>query len=393
MTEWQRCDFEPLDVIINADSRPLATAYGFEGPLTPVPFSGALRTSILHSRNLVSPTVPDPDGVRNRLGVPTKGHSIQRGGESAYGFAGVWPRSTDGEAMLPSPAFVLRDPTGILRPQLRSDRAPAIWSGSDELDCLISTGESTHGRTETRLLSLSDLCNVLFDAEEATRNRVLLRLSQPPFRSERRFGHRRAAGGAPADGALFSRGSLRLVEKVEYGHAPLPAWVGYTRGIAELLPAEGALMRIAGDGHRAAIRYPQTDLEPVARLGRRVADAIRDDPKRGIMLYLATPAVFTDGWRPPELPGLKLVSAAVPAPFTVSGWDYHRNRPKPQRLAVHAGSVYFYDVEGQDNALATVDRLHFNESICDDAADAFSGFGVCLAGLWRPSGTVTGDNE
>ncbi len=96
---------------------------------------------------------------------------------------------------------------------------------------------------------------------------------------------------------------------------------------------------------------------------------VREHIVRGIkaenrcILVLTTPAVFKHGWRPDfirpdgtgELGGctLTLVGAALGRPLTIGGWDIVRNRPRPARKAVPAGSVYFFEVaEGEIGQLS-----------------------------------------
>lgn len=114
-----------------------------------------------------------------------------------------------------------------------------------------------------------------------------------------------------------------------------------------------------------------------------------------VRMFLATPAVLRDGWKPgwlgadyvgspPCAPSLKLrlIAAAVPRREAVSGWDYregHRG-PKPVRWLAPAGSVYFFEVlDGDPAALATEAWL---QSVCDKEQDQRDGFGLALWGIW-----------
>lgn len=105
-----------------------------------------------------------------------------------------------------------------------------------------------------------------------------------------------------------------------------------------------------------------------------------------VRLILVTPGHFRDGWRPswltpdggspPGQPGirLRLVSAAVPRPIPISGWDLAARRPKPSRLLAPAGSTYFCEATGDASAL-------WLKSICEDQA-ALDGFGIVTLGVW-----------
>jgi CRISPR-associated protein Cmr3 len=105
-----------------------------------------------------------------------------------------------------------------------------------------------------------------------------------------------------------------------------------------------------------------------------------------VRLVLATPGLFDQGWRPgwlteeggshPDHPEirLRLVSAAVPRPLPVSGWDLVAGKPKPSRLLAPAGSTFFCEVQGDASAL-------WLKSLCHDQA-ARDGFGIVTLGVW-----------
>ena len=72
-------------------------------------------------------------------------------------------------------------------------------------------------------------------------------------------------------------------------------------------------------------------------------------------LYLATPAVFRQGWLPDfldpnSLTGsfggatVRLLAAGIGRYVPLGGWDIQRRRPKPMRRAVPAGSVYHFEL-------------------------------------------------
>jgi CRISPR-associated protein Cmr3 len=121
---------------------------------------------------------------------------------------------------------------------------------------------------------------------------------------------------------------------------------------------------------------------------------------RLIRMVLATPAVFSNGWKPgwlseseiigtpPRAKNLKLqlISACVPRWQPISGWEYRRADgsppgPKKARRMAPAGSVYFFRVADGDPFELTSLWL---ESICDDEQDRLDGFGLALWGVWAP---------
>ena len=135
----------------------------------------------------------------------------------------------------------------------------------------------------------------------------------------------------------------------------------YTMAMQRLRPGVELAVRTQGFG----------ELTPVLRLGAEARAATATDlpdltwpavsPQTGrrITLYLATPAVFKQGWLPDFLNAetmqgeaagakLRLLAASVGRYQTLGGWDIVARRPKPMRKAVPAGSVYHFAVEEGD---------------------------------------------
>jgi CRISPR-associated protein Cmr3 len=113
-----------------------------------------------------------------------------------------------------------------------------------------------------------------------------------------------------------------------------------------------------------------------------------------VRMVLATPALFKQGWKPGwigddgkgEFAGIKLqlMGACVERWKPVSGWSYETPRgPKPALRLVPAGSVYFFQTEGNAPSLAD----HWLEPVGDFSEDGQSGrdgFGLALWGPWAP---------
>jgi CRISPR-associated protein Cmr3 len=115
-----------------------------------------------------------------------------------------------------------------------------------------------------------------------------------------------------------------------------------------------------------------------------------------IRMVLATPAVFSDGWKPAWLdeslvgtpPGangaLKLVGMSIERWRAVSGWSLANlpnqpRGPKPVKRVVPTGGVYFFEViDGSASELA--DR--WLEPVSDDEQDRRDGFGLAVWGTW-----------
>lgn len=136
-----------------------------------------------------------------------------------------------------------------------------------------------------------------------------------------------------------------------------------------------------------------------------------DTETKKIRLILATPSIFDNGWlpgwlkpchgslkgRPPGVPNkldlnLRLVSACIDRWKPISGWSLvnwedksgkngPKPGPKPIRRLVPAGSVYFFEIEGDGDAAALANSLWL-KSVCDNDQDRRDGFGLALWGVW-----------
>ena len=155
----------------------------------------------------------------------------------------------------------------------------------------------------------------------------------------------------------------------------------------------------------------QTDLRGLATFGgeRRLAaiesgeawascpDCLKAQmqDRNHVRLLLATPAIFTDGWKPGWLQGglegvvpgtsvkVRLKAAAVKRREAVSGWDYrvgNQRGPKPVRWLTPAGSVYFFEVV--DGNKAELAEAAWMRPVSDAAQDCRDGFGLALWGIW-----------
>jgi len=156
-------------------------------------------------------------------------------------------------------------------------------------------------------------------------------------------------------------------------------------------------------------------------------NGIRDDAKlptfdkpsgTQIKWVLLTPAIFTGGWLPswidqkngeilgvkatkPErhpretradwrarfikekIPG-KLVAACIPKPVPISGWKAQcgNEGPRPTRLCVPAGAVYYFETDNEEQTEKLLNFLNGKRK-SDIAAEKGFGFGIC--GIWKKS--------
>ena len=102
-------------------------------------------------------------------------------------------------------------------------------------------------------------------------------------------------------------------------------------------------------------------------------------------IYLATPAVFKEGWKPDSFlkkHGLTLLLAAVDRAKAIGGWDLESQRPKPMLQGVEAGSIYYVQAESVEKAEAFAELIHGSaiSDIINGVDYAQQGFGIAYIG-------------
>jgi len=116
--------------------------------------------------------------------------------------------------------------------------------------------------------------------------------------------------------------------------------------------------------------------------------------QKKFFLYFITPSIFTNGWNREwdsidEFKGSVLVGAAINKPETISGWKREGKKlgsakgyPRPIRLVVPAGSVYFFDTQNwnDDKFKNLYKKFNLGESVSEEYPAA--GFGTALIGSW-----------
>jgi CRISPR-associated protein Cmr3 len=205
--------------------------------------------------------------------------------------------------------------------------------------------------------------------------------------------------GAAEKSRLFTTSALPLSHLPRYGvsersglserlapiklstRATARGWAGEALGKLDSLHTLGGERRLAHWAARAGESWdcPSAIKSAIAGQGR-------------IRMILASPAIFTHGWRPGWLdsglsgspPGcatvLKLVGACIPRWRAVSGWSLAEPRgPKASRRMVPAGGVYYFTVP--DRSSDHLESLWLR-SVSDLEQDRLDGFGLSVWGIW-----------
>lgn len=191
--------------------------------------------------------------------------------------------------------------------------------------------------------------------------------------------------GTVFEGQLFTR-PYRRFRPSQYEKAAHGTPAGFTAWLSTLAPLDidlhDAIGFLGGDRRRARFDFRPAGEVALSDLRDQVADAAEQTDSRGFLLVLLTSALQTD--KRIEVGKASPVTAALGKPVFASGWDEARNRPRPIRMLIPAGSVFFFDWP-QDAPPGTpradlVRRLWLRPLHEQGSA---AGFGRCLAGIWK----------
>jgi CRISPR type III-B/RAMP module-associated protein Cmr3 len=387
---WALVTFEPLDVLAAADSRPLELGgFGHDGALAPAAFAGALRTAILRTVRF-DPRQPSARATDAARFVGHPDH-IEEGQRPGFCLAGPLLRDETGSLLLPAPRSTLTDGSGLIVEHTGPQAAECVADQAlDGCKVLSSQGSRNLRPAEGWVLApnlgqallqvhspsvMQWQDNHLPDGRPVRQDELLL--------GERRYGHTRSDRLTAQDGMLFSRAVVRPRHSVQGGRLAGAAYAGLVDPeTASRLPSSPFVVRLGGDGHLARVTVDQDSgdyLQPLSDLAGMLPELLKEHG--GLVVYLATPALFDAGWRPKVRASLSLVAAAVGRPLTIAGWDQARRRPKPVLRAVPAGSVYFFRLVSAGDAATIVAELFMNESISDRQPE--TGLGLAVLGVWN----------
>lgn len=178
---------------------------------------------------------------------------------------------------------------------------------------------------------------------------------------------------AAESGKLFQTAGLDFSGHAEHGHGFPEQRLGIVGRIQGEISA--GLVTLGGERRLSAIEPAPTGLWP--ELPCDLVDNI--NKAGGLTLTLLTSALFSQGWRPREIPGLKLRAAALDRWQPHSGWDLVQRKPRAGRKLVPPGAVYWFEITGEVDLAS----LWF-ASMSDEQQDKLDGFGLALPQPWQP---------
>jgi len=202
------------------------------------------------------------------------------------------------------------------------------------------------------------------------------------FAKENRYGHALSRESRTVEeGFFYTATHLRFKDKLEGKTYIATGFILIAEGIEKTdLPDE--VISLGGERRRAKISV-QNSVKFIPEQPE-VLKTIKE--KHKFFIYLATPAIFNNGWYgdfAQKFDGAVMVGAAVNKPMYISGWKVSEGKPRPIEKAVPAGSVYFFEAESwkDDQFKNLYEKYHFRESISDKYPSA--GFGIALIGSWK----------
>ncbi|MEN0067991.1 MAG: type III-B CRISPR module-associated Cmr3 family protein [Myxococcota bacterium] len=379
-------------------------------PLDPLVFgSGRPFTSVPGSR-VTSRSLPPPStlagAVRTEAGRDANGRFDISQIETLLAEAVYGPLlavdADSPELALPSPADAIRLRGDVSEEHLLRRRVPLELSDGDYVSThhlapvgSVITDDRKEVKSPPAFWTQRDLLSWLVDPPPPVETRPLSEhwgISGPD--AEVRIHVRVDRRSNLADeGGLFSTEGRRFVGR---RHGELVALAMYGETTADLpLPSHAV---IGGEGRLS--RLASCD-----RLVPEIPKVIVDSARNGfVRAYLATPLPLEDGtWQPTGV--ARIVGQAHGPPVVISGWsmapltrtfgyeaarnstarsespDRPQGGPKPVRRLFPAGSVFFLELSGSEDARESFVRDRWGASLLE-GQDARDGFGLTLFGTW-----------
>lgn len=387
----------PLDVSLFREAKPFTAGDNFRAaslfPPTPLPLVGALRSRIFTSQGVNF--YEYKDACRNLAGGKREKPSSematileQFGSHQDLGklsFQGPFLVNEEGNLLLPAPRDLAMDAAKkcILSKPVEPVngvccKPPELWPVTlvNKTNRIESTADC--------FISLPGFSDYLKDSP----NDINLFTKEELVLTETRTGltlnNRRTA----------ETGRLYFIEfnRLQEGCAYAMRVTGLEDGEKAPLPPSG-FFSLGGESRPAAYETEQTYSLP---------GAPQLVGKNRFKLTLLAPAIFAQGWQPDFLQKdtsgyyfmrddirCSMISAMADKPVPIGGWDLVNNRPRTMRLAVAAGSVYFFETDKPLTTEAT-DRLtetrHLQSWMAakNEKLTLYrqAGFGLGVVGLW-----------
>jgi CRISPR-associated protein Cmr3 len=361
----KRIFVKPADVLMFRSSRAFnreGSRIAEKGPITPVTFAGAVKSSILLAAD---PSLPDNwfeldkyKELKELVGV-----FGEKGKLKIYG---AFFANNDYTELLPMPDDIIidehNDPKKINSPIQITIDTQSYW---------VIPKPSKKGSGKL-FLSFNALHNYLIG--NTPKKDDLVKFSEVAAYERRTGIQLKTNTKTTEEGMLYITDFLRLADS-DNGHGFL-VWLNDTSNFVD------GYLKVGGEGKVGyANKIEDKDIE--------TTDIIKKiNENHRMKIYLASPAVFKNAdnknsWCPDmkkidAFQNIKteLVSASLGKGIYLGGWDYALRRQKPLSKAVDAGSVYYFKIK--DGNLSDDIQLPLNISDIEPN----SGLGCAFVGVW-----------
>lgn len=372
MTARTTVFIEPSDVWLFRNARPFTAAEQARAtslfPPSPRTIQGALRSARLAASGESWDYRRWSTALRAEIGQPDDFGALRCRGP-------LLARRRDGmaEPLFPMPFDILklRHRGWLVLSPRAGERIVANWP--EQLVPLLPPDDDEPEKFEPQWLPRNVLLSYL-SQPAAPLPAIDFASSETLFRFEPRFGVEVDSHvKRPREGMLFQIEFIRMGPDtgllIEFSGVTLP---------------ESGLLQLGGEA-RAAQYVTVHPVVDVPRTGRLRPTTGRLQFK----LYIATPAIFSGGWRPGALDAatlqgkwngvdVQLIAAAIGKPVPVGGRDIARgDSQRAIRRAVPAGSVYFFEADRSPQ-----DVFDAFDGQCLSDVDAQIGFGLSYVGGW-----------
>jgi len=380
---------KPFDTLFFRGGRPYSAGVDTwtEGyfPAPPSTFYGAIRSFLLFSGGTLEEFRTGRHRLKDLIG------SIENG-KAEYGYLrlkGVYLyMSGNNLVYFPSPKDLLKEKgknkknekNNILYPLILK-RIPELFFSDYNLQNILLWQEKSQVNDTEGWLDINAFKDYLF----LRSNNFYYVKDEDLFKKEEKIGIAKDRKTFTSkEGYLYRVPLFRLKEKINGNN-------GETTLLVEIedtdkLPRSGVLKL---GGENKAAKFEKLFIDPLEDI-KNVNFSFRDGYFK---LYLATPAIFKNGWYPSWIDEktfegdyygikVKLITCVIGKPISVGGWDIAKEKAKPMRKSVPAGSVYYFKIMNGKSSEDVKEAFHF-KNISDDFDDikySQEGFGLGILG-------------
>ena len=108
----------------------------------------------------------------------------------------------------------------------------------------------------------------------------------------------------------------------------------------EILNEEPKSLILGGERRPVIYELKEEDLRSLFEDIREDIGNVKQNDEIMKIIFL-TPSIPKDNWIPNALIGKNIISALIPKPVAIGGWDYRENKPRPLRYALPAGTTFW----------------------------------------------------